>query len=88
MNLLQSDNTYEELIQHMETCGYSPYHIRRVKREMKWLFTNQDAYEISSYEEACRFRSFETESAEMKEQWSAIIKVESRAVRKSDKIEF
>lgn len=34
MNLLQSDNTYEELIQHMETCGYSPYHIHRVKREM------------------------------------------------------
>lgn len=72
MNLLQSDNTYEELIQHMETCGYSPYHIRRVKREMKWLFTNQDAYEISSYEEACRFRSFETESAEMKEQFRTI----------------
>lgn len=52
MNLLQSDKTYEELIQHMETCGYSPYHIHRVKREMKWLSKNQDAHEISSYEEA------------------------------------
>ena len=46
MNLLQSDNTYEELIQHMEACGYSPYHIQRVKREMKWLSKNQDAHEI------------------------------------------
>ena len=72
MNLLQSDNTYEELIQHMETCGYSPYHIHRVKREMKWLSKNQDAHEISSYEEACRLRSLETESAEMKEQFRSI----------------
>lgn len=72
MNLLQSDNTYEELIQHMESCDYSPYHIRRVKREMKWLFTNQAAYEISSYEEACRLRSFETESSEMKKQFRTI----------------
>lgn len=72
MNLLQSDNTYEELIQHMEVCGYSSYHIQRVKREMKWLFKNQDAHGISSYEEACRLRSLETESAEMKKQFSAI----------------
>lgn len=33
MNLLQSDNTYEELIQHMEACGYSPYHIQREKEK-------------------------------------------------------
>ena len=52
MHLLQSDNTYQELIQHMETCGYSSYHIQRVKREMKWLSKNQDVQGISSYEEA------------------------------------
>ena len=46
MNLLQSDKAYEELIQHMERCGHSPYHIQRVKREMKWLSKNQDAHEI------------------------------------------
>ena len=72
MNLLQSDNTHEELIQHMERCGYSPHHIQRVKREIKRLSKNQDGYGISSYEEACRLRSFETESAEMKEQFRAI----------------
>lgn len=72
MNLLQSDNTYEELIQHMEACGYSPYHIQRVKREMKWLSQNQDAHGIPSYEEACHLRSLETASDEMKEQFRAI----------------
>ena len=39
---------------------------------MKWLSKNQDAHEISSYEEACRLRSLETESAEMKEQFRSI----------------
>ena len=72
MHLLQSDNTYQELIQHMETCGYSSYHIQRVKREMKWLSQNQDVQGISSYEEACHLRSLETESAEMKKQFCAI----------------
>lgn len=72
MNLLQSDNTYQELIEHMEACGYSPYHIQHVKREMKWLSKNQDSQGISSYEEACRLRSLETGSAEMKEQFRAI----------------
>lgn len=72
MHLLQSDNTYQELIQHMETCGYSSYHIQRVKREMKWLSKNQDVQGISSYEEACHLRSLETESAEMKKQFCAI----------------
>lgn len=80
MNLLQSDNTYEELIQHMERCGYSPYHIQRVKREIKWLSQNQDVYGISSYEEACRLRSLETESAEMKEQFRAIYNLFRRYV--------
>ena len=42
MNLLQSDNTYQKLIEHMESCGYSPYHIQHVKREIKWLSKNQD----------------------------------------------
>ena len=72
MNLLQSDNTYQKLIEHMESCGYSPYHIQHVKREIKWLSKNQDAHEISSYEDACRLRSLETESAEMKEQFRSI----------------
>lgn len=72
MNLLHSDQTYEELIQHMERCGYSPYHILHVKREMKWLSQNQDALAISSYEEACRLRSLETASAEMKQQYRAV----------------
>lgn len=72
MNLLQSNNTYEELIRHMEEYGYSSYHIQRVKREIKWLSKNQDVYVISSYEEACRIRSLETESADMKEQFRAI----------------
>ncbi|MFR4627628.1 MAG: hypothetical protein ACLT8Y_16380 [Dorea formicigenerans] len=35
-------------------------------------FKNQDAHEISSYEDACRLRSLETESAEMKEQFRSI----------------
>lgn len=80
MILLQSDKTYEELIQHMERCGYSTYYIQRVKREMKWLSKNQDAYGISSYEEACRLRSLETESAEMKEQFRAIYSLFRRYV--------
>lgn len=72
MNLLQSNSTYEELIQHMERYGYSSYHIQRVKREIKWLSKNQDLCEIYSYEKACRLRSLETESAEMKQQFRAI----------------
>ena len=72
MNLFESNSTYEELIQHMEEYGYSSCHIQHVKREMKWLSANQDAYGISSYEEACRLRSLETESAEMKEQFRSI----------------
>lgn len=72
MNLLQSGNTYQELIEHMESCGYSPYHIQHVKREIKWLSKNQDVHEISSYEDACRLRSLETESAEMKEQFRSV----------------
>lgn len=72
MNLLQSNSTYEELIQHMKEYGYSSYHIQRVKREIKWLSKKQDVYGISSYEEACRIRSLETESADMKEQFRAI----------------
>lgn len=72
MNLLQSNNTYEELIQHMEECGYSSYHIQRVKREVRWLSKNQGVSRISSYEEACSIRSLETESADMKEQYRAI----------------
>lgn len=80
MILLQSDKTYEELIQHMERCGYSTYYIQRVKREMKWLSKNQDAHGISSYEEACRLHSLETESAEMKEQLRAIYSLFRRYV--------
>ncbi len=38
MHLLQSDNTYQELIQHMETCGYSSYHIQRVKKRNEVAF--------------------------------------------------
>ena len=72
MNLFESNSTYEELIQHMEEYGYSSCHIQHVKREMKWLSASQDAYGISSYEEACRLRSLETESAEMKEQFRSI----------------
>ena len=72
MNLLKSNRTYEDLIQHMEEYGYSSYHIQRVKREMTWLSKNHDVYGISSYEEACRLRSLETESAGMKEQFRAI----------------
>lgn len=72
MNLLQSNSTYEELIQHMEEYGYSSYHIQRVKRDIKWLSKKQDVYGISSYEEACRIRSLETESADMKEQFRTI----------------
>lgn len=72
MNLLQSNKTYQELIKHMEKCGYSSYHIQRVKREVKWLSKNQDIHGLSSYEEACRIRSLETESADMKEQFHAI----------------
>lgn len=80
MILLQSDKTYEELIQHMERCGYSTYYIQRVKREMKWLSKNQDAHGIFSYEEACHLRSLETESAEMKEQFRAIYSLFRRYV--------
>lgn len=72
MNLLQSNITYEELIQHMKECGYSSLYIRRVKKELKWLSQKQDGYDISSYEEACRLRSLETESAAMKEQFRSI----------------
>lgn len=72
MNLLQSDNSYEELIQHMEVCGYSLYHVQRVKREMKWLSKNQDIHKFSSYEDACQVRSLETESADMEEQFRSI----------------
>lgn len=72
MHLLQSNSTYEQLIQHMEEYGYSSYHIRRVKREIRWLSENQDIYAVSSYEEACRIRCLETESADMKEQFRAI----------------
>lgn len=72
MNLLQSNSTYEQLIRHMEEYGYSSYHIRRVKREIKWLSENQDIYAFSSYKEACRIRCLETDSADMKEQFRAI----------------
>lgn len=72
MHLLHSDQTYEELIQHMERCGYSPYHILHVKREVKWLSQNQDALNISSYEEACSLRSLETNSAKMKQQYRVV----------------
>ena len=72
MNLLKSDNTYQALIEHMESCGYSPYHIQHVKREIKWLSKNQDVHEMSSYEDACHLRSLETESAEMKEQFRSV----------------
>lgn len=81
MNLLQSDKTYEELIQHMEACGYSTYHIQHVKREIQWLSQNQDAHGISSYEEACRLRSLETESVEMKEQFRALYSLFRRYAR-------
>lgn len=72
MNLLQSNFAYEELIQHMKECGYGSLYIQRVKRELKWLSKKQDGYEISSYEEACRLRSLETESTTMKEQFRSI----------------
>ncbi|MCD8015047.1 MAG: tyrosine-type recombinase/integrase [Lachnospiraceae bacterium] len=70
MNLLQSDKTYEELIQHMERCGYSPFHIQRVNRETKWLSEHKEM--LASYEEACILRSSETESADMKQQFRAV----------------
>ena len=72
MNLLQSNKTYEELIQHMEKHGYSSYHIQHVEREIRWLFKNQNRYRFSSYEEACHIRFAGTESATMKEQFRSI----------------
>lgn len=72
MHLLQSDKTYQELIKHMEECGYSSCHIQRVKREIKWISKNQDIHGFSSYEAACQIRSLETESDDMKELFRAI----------------
>lgn len=72
MNLLQSTKTYDELLNLMEAYGYSPCHIKRVKREIKWLAANQDDYGISSYEEAYRIRSGLTGSESMREQYRAV----------------
>ncbi len=72
MDLLQSTKTYDELLTLMEACGYSTLHIKRVKREIKWLAANQDDYDISSYEEACRIRSSLTESEAMREQYRTV----------------
>lgn len=72
MNLLQSTKTYDELLALMESYSYSTLHIKRVKREIKWLSANQDKYSISSYEEACRIRSSLTESEAMREQYRTV----------------
>lgn len=72
MNLLQSEKTYDELLLLMDTYGYSAQHIKRVKREIKWLAANQDDHNISSYEEAYRIRSELTGSESMKEQYRAV----------------
>lgn len=72
MNLLQSARTYDELLNLMEAYGYSLCHIKKVKREIKWLATNQDNFSILSYEDAYRIRSGLTESQAMMEQYHAV----------------
>lgn len=85
MNLLQSTKTYDELLALMEACGYSTLHIKRIKREIKWLAANQNDYSISSYEEAYRIRSGLTESEPMMEQYRAVYGLFKRYCAYGDK---
>lgn len=72
MNLFHSTKSYEDLIQHMEDCGYSEIYISRVKREIRWLSEHMDAYGISTYSDACRIREKQTCSRDMHEQRRAV----------------
>lgn len=56
---------YSDLIQYMESHGYSQDHIARIKTEINWLIRNQQSEEIQSYGEACRIRESHTESVRM-----------------------
>lgn len=72
MNLFQSEKSYDELIQHIRDCGYSEIYLSRIKREIRWLTKNKDAYGISSYREACLIREKQTKSTAMQQQQRAI----------------
>lgn len=72
MKLFQSNRTFEDLIQHMYNCGYSNHYIDRIKREQNWLKKYQQTYDITSWLEAFQVRTNSTNSASMKEQYSAL----------------
>lgn len=57
----------DKLIEHMSVDGYSKAYIRQLKTEINWLGRNGVSFD--SYEEACRAREKQTDSAEMKRRY-------------------
>lgn len=51
MNLEKLLATYPELLNHMESDGYSEDYIKNVEWEIKWLQRNRSKYHFTSYEE-------------------------------------
>ena len=46
MQLLQTERTYDELIQHMRENGYSESYLDQIEKEICWIEKNQKTHHL------------------------------------------